>query len=72
MGPNTRHPNNRSKLIIATSEEDADLYYATRFLAPDSFLFVQVRSKKYLILNELEIDRARKEARVDKCFSLTQ
>ncbi|MDD5672261.1 MAG: Xaa-Pro peptidase family protein [Candidatus Omnitrophica bacterium] len=72
MSPNTRHPNNRSKLIIATSEEDADLYYATRFLAPDSFLFVQVRGKKYLILNELEIDRARKEARVDKCFSLTQ
>ncbi len=56
-------------LIIASSEKDADLYYATRFIAPDAFVFVRVRGKDYILINDLEIDRARKEARVDKVVS---
>ena len=31
-----------AKLIIADSEKNANLYYATRFLAPDPFIFVQL------------------------------
>ena len=29
-----------ARLIIAASETDANLFYATRFLAPDAFVFV--------------------------------
>ena len=31
------------RLIYDTSEKNADLYYATRFLAPDAFLFLEIR-----------------------------
>ena len=56
-------------LIIASSERDANLYYATRFVAPDSFVFLQTGGKRYILINDLEIDRAKKQARVDKVFS---
>ncbi len=56
-------------LIIASSDKDADLYYATKFIAPDPFVFVQVHGKKYILVSDLEIDRARKQAHVDDVFS---
>ena len=59
-------------LIIASSEKDADLYYATKFIAPDAFVFARIRGKKYILESDLEIDRARKEARVDKVFSISR
>ncbi len=58
-------------LIIAASEVDANLYYACRFLAPDPFVFLQVNGKKLLLMSDLEIDRARSEARVDEVCSLS-
>ena len=56
-------------LLIASSEKDADLYYATKFIAPDPFVFAQVRGKKYILVSDLEIDRAKKQARVQGVFS---
>ncbi len=53
-------------LIIASSETNANLYYATKFLAPDPFIFIQMRGRKILIASGLELDRARKEAAVDE------
>lgn len=50
-------------LIIASSEKDADLYYATKFTAPDPFVFARVRGKSHILINDLEIDRAKKQAR---------
>lgn len=61
----------QTRLIIAPSEQDANLYWATRFLAPDPIIYLEHRKKKYLILNDLELDRGRKEAQVDKVFSLS-
>ncbi len=49
-------------LMIASSESDANLYYATGFMAPDSFVFIQTSSKKYLLMSDLEVDRARSQA----------
>jgi Xaa-Pro aminopeptidase len=57
-------------LIYDSSERNVDLYYATRFRAPDAFLFFMYRGKKYLVLSDLEIDRARREAKVDEVLSL--
>ena len=56
-------------LIIASSAKDADLYYETKFIAPDAFVFAQVRGKKYILVSDLEIDRAKKQAHVDKVVS---
>ncbi len=54
-----------ARLIIAASEADANLYYATRFLAPDAFVFVWTRDEKFLLMSDLEVDRARARAQVD-------
>lgn len=60
-----------AKLIFDCPEKNADLYYATRFLAPDDVLYLEVRGKKYLILSDLEYERGKKEAKVEKVFSLS-
>lgn len=56
-------------LIIASSEKDSDLYYATKFIAPDAFVFLQSHGKKYILVSDLEIDRAKKQARVHQVLS---
>lgn len=59
-------------LIISSSEKDPDLYYATQFIAPDAFVFAGIRGKKYILVSDLEIDRAKKQARVDRIFSTSR
>src|SRR3972149_5853705 len=59
-------------LLIANSEVDANLYYATRFLAPDPFVFLQVGTRKVLLMSDLEIDRARAQARAGEVLSLSE
>lgn len=58
-------------LMIAASEKDANLYYATRFLAPDPFVYTDIRGKTYLLMSDLEIDRAKSEAKVDEVISIS-
>jgi Xaa-Pro aminopeptidase len=58
-----------SLLIIAASEADANLYYACGFLAPDPFVFLQTAGRTLLLMTDLEIDRARAQARVDDVLS---
>ena len=61
-----------ARLIISASEVDADLYYATKFLAPDPFIFIETEAEKLLLVSDLELDRARAVARVDRVLSLTR
>jgi Xaa-Pro aminopeptidase len=56
----------RPKLIIAPSESSADLLYATGFRAPDPIVFLQDGGKRFLLLSDLELDRGRQQARVDR------
>src|SRR6185369_6311911 len=58
-------------LIVAASESDANMLYATAFFAPDPFIFFQHRARKYLIMSDLEIDRAKLQADVDAVLSLS-
>ncbi len=53
------------RLIIAGSESDANLYYATHFLAPDPFIYLQANNHSHLLMSDLELDRARKQSKVD-------
>lgn len=56
----------RAKLIIASSEASADLLYATKFRAPDAFVFLEAAGRTSLLLSDLEVDRGRVEAAVDQ------
>ena len=59
-------------LIVAASEQDANLYYATKFWAPDPFIFTRINGKKILVMSDLEVDRARTESRVDEVLSMSK
>jgi Xaa-Pro aminopeptidase len=61
--------NDATRLIVAASEQDPDMLYATRFFAPDAFIFLEERGKRTLVLSDLEIDRARKQANADEFVS---
>src|SRR3954467_3985792 len=61
--------NDITRLIVAASEHDPDMLYATRFFAPDAFIFLEERGKRTLVLSDLEIDRARKQANADEFVS---
>lgn len=56
----------KTRLIVAVSEIDADMLYATRFFAPDPFIFLEQNGKRTLVLSDLEIDRGRKQAQADE------
>jgi len=58
-------------LLISSSETDSNLYYATRFLAPDPFIFLQIGDEKVIIMSDLELDRARSEAKVSTILSFS-
>lgn len=64
-----QHPR-EARLIIAASETDANLFYATRFLAPDPFVFLWHGPEKILLMSDLELDRARAQAAVDTVLAL--
>jgi Xaa-Pro aminopeptidase len=57
------------RLLYAASETDADILYPTGFFAPDPFLFIQKGNARILVMSDLERDRARKQARVDRVLS---
>jgi Xaa-Pro aminopeptidase len=61
-----------ARLIVAASEQDADMLYATKFWAPDPFLFLQKNGKRTLVLSDLEIGRGRKTARADEFVALSK
>ncbi|HEY3122163.1 MAG TPA: Xaa-Pro peptidase family protein [Vicinamibacteria bacterium] len=58
-----------ARLLYAASESDADMLYATRFFAPDPFLFIQARGRRLVVMSDLELDRARRQAAVDRVLS---
>ena len=62
----------RAKLIIAASEASADMFYATQFRAPDAFVYVEAGDRKAVLLSDLEVDRGRREAKVDDVVSYSE
>jgi Xaa-Pro aminopeptidase len=59
-------------LFIAASEQDSNLYYATRFIAPDSFIYMEIKGERLLVMSDLEMDRARAQASVDRVLSYSE
>lgn len=64
--------NEEPKLIISDSETDANIFYCTKFYAPDQFAFIQNGEKKIVVVSDLELDRAKSESRVDMVLPYTK
>jgi Xaa-Pro aminopeptidase len=62
----------RTLLMIAASETDANLYYATRFIAPDPFVYLELKGERLMLMSDLEMDRARSQASVDRVISYSE
>ncbi len=62
-------PNTKAKplLMVSESMRNADMYYATRFLAADPFIYLcfPQEGKDILIVSQMEYERARKESVVN-------
>src|ERR1700681_4657496 len=63
---------NETRLIVAASEHDPDMLYATKFFVPDPFIFLEQDGKRTIVLSDLEIDRGRKQAKADEIVSFSQ
>ena len=70
--PPIQNKKSPTRLMIAASESDANLFWATKFLVPDPMIFIEHRGKRYLVLSDLEVDRGKKEAEVDQVLSYSE
>ena len=62
----------RATLMIGASESDSNLYYVTRFIAPDPFIFLETGGTRLMLMSDLEMDRARSQAAVDRVLSYSE
>src|SRR5881394_3355587 len=69
MKKKTKH---ETRLIVAASEHDPDMLYATSFVVPDPFIFLQQNGKRTIVLSDLEIDRGRRQAQADEIVSFSK
>ncbi len=54
--------NSETLLLVADSDHDANMLYAVGMFVPDPFIYVRQGGRNYVVLSDLEIDRARKQA----------
>ena len=59
-------------LMVADSEHDANMLYAVGMFVPDPFIYVRTRGREYIVMSDLEIDRARRQASHCHVLSLTK
>ena len=59
------------RLIYAASDRDPDMLYATGFFVPDAFVFLEKEGKRTILLSDLEVDRGRKQARVEQVLAVS-
>jgi Xaa-Pro aminopeptidase len=64
--------NRENLLMVADSERDANMLYAVRMFVPDPFIYLRLRGRCHVMINDLEVDRARVQARHCSVHSLTQ
>ena len=59
-------------LMVADTEHDANMLYAVGMFVPDPFIYLRLDGKAHLVMSDLEIDRARKQAPHCRVISLSQ
>jgi Xaa-Pro aminopeptidase len=62
----------KNLLMVADSDHDANMLYAVGMFVPDPFIYLRIRGKDLLVMSDLEIDRARKQAPHCHIYSLSQ
>lgn len=62
----------QTRLIVADSERDPDMLYATRMFVGDPFIFLEQNEKRTIVLSDLEIDRGKRQAKADEILSYSQ
>src|SRR5215469_9933309 len=58
-------------LIVAASDHDANMLYATGMFVPDPFIFLRLRGRNFIVMSDLEIDRARQQVPHCRVLSLS-
>jgi len=58
-------------LMVADSERDANMLFATGLFVPDPFIYLNFGRRPLLVLSDLEIDRARRQAPHCRAVSLS-
>jgi Xaa-Pro aminopeptidase len=61
----------QAMLLVSASEGDSNMLYAAGFFVPDPFIFFQHKKTSYVVMSDLEIDRAKKQAHVNRVLSLS-
>ena len=59
-------------LMVADTENDADMLYAVGVFVPDPFIYLRANGRPTIILSDLELDRARRAAPHCRVVSLTR
>ena len=59
-------------LIVADSVRDADMLYALRMFVPDPLIYLRLDGRCHMVVSDLELDRARKQAPHCRVVSLSQ
>ena len=59
-------------LMVADSERDANMLYATGLFVPDPFIYLRASGRPLVVMSDLEIDRARAQAPHCRVASLGQ
>jgi Xaa-Pro aminopeptidase len=59
-------------LMVADSERDANMLYATGLFAPDPFIYLHLNHRPLLVMSDLEMDRARAQAPHCRVASLSE
>lgn len=65
-------PRQENLLMVADSDHDANMLYATGMFVPDPFIFLRLRGKSFILMSDLEIDRARQQAVGCRVLSLSR
>jgi Xaa-Pro aminopeptidase len=71
-GPPNLMKSTDNLLIVADSEHDANMLYAVGMFVPDPFIYLRVRGRSYVVMSDLEIDRARRQAPHCRVVSLSR
>jgi len=58
--------------MVADSERDANMLYATGLFVPDPFIYLRTTGRPLMVMSDLEIDRARAQAPHCRVASLSQ
>src|SRR5262245_42819896 len=59
-------------LMVADTENDADMLYAVGMFVPDPFIYLRANGRPTIVLSDLEIDRARQQAPHCQVLSLSK